>query len=262
MYLMRLFLDSEASPISQNFVPCMIIVQARLGSTRLAGKVLRPILGKPMLGYQLERLRRVRGVEGIVVATTTNPQDQPIVDFCTREGLHYIRGSEDDVLSRYVAAADAFGLEAAVRITSDCPLIDPALIEKGVGLFMQSWPSLDYLSICHERTYPIGMDFEIMRADALKKAFYEAKTAAEKEHVTPYIWQHPELFRLANLQQKINQSSYRLTVDTQEDLQLIERIFAALYPKNPEFTLQDVLDLLALHPDWRQLNAHVPHRQI
>lgn len=259
---MRSFLDTESARIPDAFVPCMIVVQARLGSTRLAGKIFKPILGKPMLCYQLERLRRVKGVQGIVIATTTNPQDQPIVDFCIREGLHYVRGSEDDVLSRYVAAVEAFGLDAVVRITSDCPLIDPDLIEKGLELFLQNYSSLDYLSICHERTYPIGMDFEIMRVDALKRAFYEAQTALEKEHVTPYIWKHPELFRLANLQQTINQSSYRLTVDTQEDLELVERIFAALYPKNPEFTLTDVIALLEQHSDWLKINAHVQHKII
>lgn len=240
----------------------MIVVQARLGSTRLPGKIFKPILGKPMLSYQIERLRRVKGVQGIVVATTTNPQDQPIVDYCNLEGLHCIRGSVDDVLSRYIAACAAFGLDAVVRITSDCPLIDPDLLQKGLALFLQNYESLDYLSICHERTYPIGMDFEIIRVDALKRAFYEAQTAAEKEHVTPYIWKHPELFRLANLQQTADHSSYRLTVDTHEDLELVERIFASLYPKNPEFSLKDVMALLEQHPDWLKINAHVQHKTI
>lgn len=259
---MRFFLDTETASIPDAFVPCMIIVQARLGSTRLPGKVLKPILGKPMLCYQIERLRRLQGVQGIIVATTTNPQDQPLVDFCMREGLHYVRGSEDDVLSRYVAACEAFGLDIVVRITSDCPIIDPSIIQKGLALFLQNYANLDYLSICHERTYPIGMDFEIIRVSALKKAFYEAQTAAEKEHVTPYIWKHPEHFRLANLQQMINQSSYRLTVDTHEDLELVERIVTSLYPKNPEFTLKDVIGLLEEHPDWLKINAHVQHKSV
>jgi len=260
---MRYFSDDQVfTPTSSRFLPCMLVVQARLGSTRLPGKIFRQIQGKTLLSYQLERLRQVNGLQGIIIATTINPLDIPIVEYCNREGLHCIRGSEDDVLSRYVAAAEAFGLEAVVRITSDCPLIDPYLIQKGLACFLANAESLDYLSICHERTYPLGMDFEIIRTDALKKAFFEAQTALEKEHVTPYIWKHPELFRLANMQQKLDQSQYRLTVDTQEDFSLIEHIIKALYPTNPEFTLKDVITLLEKHPDWLAINAHVKHKNI
>jgi len=238
---MRLFSDDVLYGPRAEFAPCMLVVQARLGSTRLPGKIFKEVLGKPLLHYQLERLRRVQNVEGIVIATTTNPNDQPIVDFCNREGLHCIRGSEEDVLSRYVAAADAFGLDVVVRITSDCPLIDPLLIDKGLLCFWQHYKELDYLSICHERTYPVGMDFEIVRTDALKKAFYEATSPYDKEHVTPYIWHHPELFRLGNLQQAKNQSHHRFTLDTQEDYMLIKKVFEEHYPQNPEFSMLEML---------------------
>ncbi len=229
------------------FVPCMIVVQARLGSTRLPGKIFKEVLGKPLLSYQLERLRRVKNVHGIVVATTTNPNDQKIVDFCDREGVHCIRGSEEDVLSRYVAAIDAFGLEVVVRVTSDCPLIDPDLLDKGMSCFWEHYEALDYLSICHKRTFAHGMDFEIVRAESLKKAFYEATESYDKEHVTPYIWKHPELFRLANMQQLVDQSKYRLTVDTQEDFVVIKKLLEELYPKKPEFTMQDCITLMDLY---------------
>ncbi|MBS0634960.1 MAG: glycosyltransferase family protein [Verrucomicrobia bacterium] len=243
-------------------MPCMIVVQARLGSTRLPGKIFKRVLDKTLLAYQLERLRMVQNVAGIVVATTINPNDQPIVDWCNQEGYHCIRGSEDDVLSRYMAAIDAFGLDAVVRVTSDCPLIDPDLLERGLGLFYSHYNDLDYLSICHERSYPLGMDFEIVRTQALEKAYFEAKSSPEKEHVTPYIWQHPEWFRLANLQQKENQSAYRLTVDTEEDFALIRHIIEALYPKNPEFRLADIMALLQKNPDWLKINAHIPQKGV
>lgn len=259
---MRYFSDADTYSPKKGFHPCMIVVQARLGSTRLPGKIFKTVQGKPLLSYQLERLRRVTSVEGIVIATTTNPLDLPIVDYCNLEGLHCIRGSEEDVLSRYVAACDAFGLEVVVRVTSDCPLLDPKLLEKGLACFSEHYDTLDYLSICHERSYPLGMDFEIIRVDALKKAFFEAQTTSEKEHVTPYIWQHPKLFRLGNLQQKEDQSSYRLTVDTQEDFTLIEHIIKELYPKNPEFGLNDIITLLKKHPDWVSINAHVVQKAV
>ncbi len=259
---MRQFLDSDTYSARKSFVPCMIVVQARLGSTRLPGKIFKPVMGKPLLSYQLERLGRVTNIEGIVIATTTNPKDQPIVDYCNKESLHCIRGSEEDVLSRYVAASDAFGLEVVVRVTSDCPLIDPNLIEKGLECFWHNFETLDYLSICHDRTYPLGMDFEIIRVSALKKAFFEAQDSAEKEHVTPYIWNHPELFGLANMQQAKDQSSYRLTVDTQDDFLVIEHILKALYPEKPEFTRGDVVELLQKHPEWQKLNAHVKQKTV
>ena len=259
---MRIFSELDIPGACKSFIPTMIVVQARLGSTRLPGKIFKPVLNKPLLSYQIERLGRVTSVQGIVIATTTNVQDQPIVDYCNHNGLHCISGSEDDVLSRYIAACDVFGLDVVVRVTSDCPLIDPDLIEKGVRHFLEAYETLDYLSICHNRSYPIGMDFEIMRVDALKKAYFEAQTSVEKEHVTPYIWKRPELFRLANMQQSLDESSYRLTVDTQEDYLLIQNILESLYPKNPEFTLKDVMSLLEKHPDWAKSNAHVVHKHI
>ncbi len=260
---MRYFFADEVDSLKSSiFCPCMIVVQARLGSTRLPGKVLKPINNKPLLSYQLERLRRVSSVEGIVVATTLNPNDQPLVDYCNLEGVHCIRGSEEDVLSRYVAAASAFGLEAVVRVTADCPLIDPRLIEMGLSCFFHHYDSLDYLSICHERTFPLGMDFEIVRVESLKKAFFEAKLESEKEHVTPYIWKRGELFRLANLQQKEDLSSYRLTVDTQEDFTLVEHVINALYPKKPEFTFQDTVAYLQEHPELLQINAHIVQKRV
>lgn len=259
---MRIFYDDQPVAAQPEFSPCMLVVQARLGSTRLPGKVLRPLLGKPLVHYLIERLRRVQSVQGIVIATTTNAEDDQLVDFCNKEGLHVVRGAVDDVLSRYILASDAFGLDVVVRITADCPLIDPDLIEKGLALFRQHSNTLDYLSICHNRTYPLGMDFEIIQVKSLRKAYLLAKDPAEKEHVTPYIWRHPEQFQLANMQQKEHQAEYRLTVDTLEDFMLVERIYKTLYPQNPEFGRKEIVALLKKHPDWLLLNAHIQQKSV
>lgn len=258
---MRHFAIEEFSPTDTlPFFPCMIIVQARMGSTRLPGKVLREVLGRPLLFYLVERLRRVRGVDGIIIATSQNKADDPIASFCEKNGLHVVRQSEEDVLSRFYTASTLFDLKALVRITADCPLIDPGLIEKALFCFAANYDKLDYLSNCLDRTFPRGMDFEIMRKTALETAYFEAVSSHDKEHVTPYIITHPKQFRLANIEQKIDQSKYRLTVDQEEDFTLIEHLIKALYPKNPEFTLEDIVQMLTIHPDWQALNASVKQK--
>lgn len=243
------------------FVPCMIVVQARMRSTRLPGKVMMQVLERPLLAYLVERLRRVRFVQGICIATSQRSEDDVIAAFCDHEGLHCIRGSEEDVLSRYQAAVDAFGLEAVVRITGDCPLIDPSLIERGVVAFLTN-NSLDYLSNTLKRTFPRGMDFECIRAETLKTAYFEAISSSDREHVTSSIIAHPERFSLANITQVRDDSKYRLTVDTPEDFELVRRLIEALYRKMPEFALSDILKLLQAHPDWVELNAHVVQKTV
>lgn len=245
-----------------DFVPCMIVVQARMLSTRLAGKVMKRVLEKPLLHYLIERLRLVPCVEGICIATSHNPADDIIADFCNQEGVHAIRGSEEDVLSRYHAAAEAFGLEAIIRITSDCPLIDPEVIYKALCCFHQNYAAVDYLSNTLERTFPRGMCVEIFRTEALKKAFFEAKLASEREHVTPYIIKNSKVFRLASLVQAEDESSFRLTVDTPEDFSLIKKLLEELYPKNCQFLLKDIIHLLKKHPELAKLNAHVVQKTV
>jgi len=254
---MSFYVDEIEKSRPQAFYPCMCVVQARISSTRLPGKILKSVLGKPLLTFLVERLRQIQGIEGIIIATTKNPADNAIAEYCDHEGLHCVRASEEDVLSRYVAACEAFDLEVAIRITSDCPLLDPDLVSSGLALFAQKYESLDYLSNTLVRTFPRGMDFEIIRTDSLKKAYFEAKTAVEKEHVTPYIYNHPEKFRLANLLQKQDQSHFRLTVDTPEDFELIRLLLEEIYPKKPEFRLSDILLALKEHPDWIKINSHV-----
>ncbi|MBZ0104044.1 MAG: glycosyltransferase family protein [Sulfuricella denitrificans] len=239
-----------------------IIVQARMTSTRLPGKILKPVLGKPLLEYQLERIRRSELANDIVIATTTNKTDQPIVDWCNRCGVTCFRGPEHDVLARYHGAAALCHADTVVRVTSDCPLIDPAVIDKVIDYYLTHTAECDYASNCLERTYPRGMDVEVFSRRALDEAHSEARDALEREHVTPFIYGHPERYRLANITYPENQGHHRWTVDTQEDFELVGKILSSLYPDNPLFTLEDALELLRQHPDWASINAHIEQKKL
>jgi spore coat polysaccharide biosynthesis protein SpsF len=242
-------------------VKTVIIVQARMTSTRLPGKVLREVLGKPLLEYQIERLLRVKLADGIVIATTVNQVDDSIVELCNRLGISYFRGSEKDVLARYYGAARAHKAGAVVRITSDCPLIDPAVIDRVIQAYQGHLGMFDYVSNCLERTYPRGMDTEVFSFLALEEAFEEAKLEPDREHVTPFIYHHSERYRLGSVANSVNQSHHRWTVDTQEDFDLIQRVLETLYPNSPEFTINDCLSIFDRHPDWQTINAHIEQKQ-
>ncbi|MEO8390200.1 glycosyltransferase family protein [Polaromonas sp.] len=238
------------------------IVQARMTSTRLPGKVLMPIMGRPMLSYQLERMRHATRLDRIVVATTVNASDDPIASFCESEGVDVTRGSEADVLSRYVEAARRFGAQTVVRITSDCPLMDPALLDEALNWFEAAAPRCDYLSNMLAPSFPYGLAVEIMTAEALYTAGSQARDPQEREHVTPFIYWRPERFRLHSYIMTPDLSGHRWTVDTPEDFELVSRIVEALYPSKPEFGMNDVLALMARHPKWRKINAHIGQKQV
>jgi spore coat polysaccharide biosynthesis protein SpsF len=240
---------------------CVIIVQARMGSTRLPGKVLKPIGGRPMFSYQIERLRRVKHARLIVVATTTNDSDEPIVEFCAAEGVPCTRGSENDVLSRYCEAAHRYDAHAIVRVTSDCPLIDPELIDEAIVMFTGPGRP-DYVSNMIEPSWPYGMAVEVISRAALDEANRESREAAEREHVTPFIYWRPQRYRIASLTTTPNLSHHRWTVDTPEDFELIRHILEALYKRKPDFSMTDVLSLLDQHPGWMQINAHVRQKSV
>lgn len=218
-----------------------IIVQARIGSSRLPGKVVKTVLGRPLLEYQLKRLKRTVLAEQVIVATTVEERDDPIIDVCSQTNTAVFRGSEDDVLRRYLEAAKEYHLDIIVRITADCPLIDPEVVDQGVAKFLQLWPEIDYVSNCHPRTFPRGMDTEIFSFAALEKTDQLAKKSAEREHVTLYMYDEPGRFRIENFSYSQDYSSIRLTVDTEEDFVLIKKIIESLYPKKSDFTLEDVL---------------------
>jgi len=236
----------------------LLIVQARMTSTRLPGKVLLPLAGEPMLTRLIERLRRVKRSDGIVIATTANASDDPIAALCAQLGVPCHRGSEHDVLSRYADAARLHGADVVVRITSDCPLIDPALVDRVIAVYEEG--DSDYASNMLPPTWPYGMAVEVFSAAALQQAHAEATQAAEREHVTPFLYWHPERYRLRNVASPVDLSHHRWTVDTPEDYELVRRLFETLVPKHPEFTQDHILALLDAHPDWLTINQHVQQK--
>lgn len=240
----------------------VIIVQARMSSTRLPGKVLYEVLGKPLLEYQIERLCQVRLADELVIATTTNDTDQNIVELCERVGVAYYRGSEEDVLSRYYEAATQSGADVVVRVTSDCPLIDPGVMDEVIGLYINNRDKYDYVSNTLERTYPRGLDTEVFSMKALVKAHREAREQPEREHVTLFLYRRPEQFRLANSSSAVDYSQHRWTVDIPEDFELIKLILQELYPVNNRFTWLDVLNLLKENPEWVKINAAVKQKEV
>jgi spore coat polysaccharide biosynthesis protein SpsF len=235
----------------------LVIIQARMGPTRLPGKSLLPILNRPVLGRLLDRLALMKQRVRIVVATSREKGDLPIVDFCRREGVDFFTGSEEDVLERYTFAARHFGGDIIVRLTGDCPLIDPEVVDRAIERFVDLYPECDYLSNTLKRTYPRGLDVEVFKRRALERAFEEAFLTGEREHVTPYIWRHPELFSLASLEAEEDLSGYRLTLDTAEDLDLITKIIEGLSKKSD---LPAIVSLLKLHPDWVKINQHIEQK--
>lgn len=241
----------------------VIIVQARMASTRLPGKILKRVLDKTLLEYQLERLRRATTAAELVIATTDHGEEQPIVDLCAQLGVATFRGSETDVLARYYGAATHYQAEAVVRITSDCPLIDPAVVDEVVGFYLTHAAEYDYVSNTFpELTYPRGMDTEVFAVRALEAAYREAVDPVEREHVTTFIKRRPERYRICNRPYVRDYSHYRWTVDTSEDLELIAKMLTALYPLKPRFTLEDCLALLAAHPEWAALNGEIRQKLV
>ncbi|KFL16175.1 acylneuraminate cytidylyltransferase [Geobacillus stearothermophilus] len=238
------------------------IIQARMGSTRLPGKVLKKVLGKTLLEYQIERVKRAKTIDEIIIATTTKESDDPIVQLCQQLSIPYYRGSEEDVLSRYYEAATKFNVDVVVRLTSDCPIIDPNVIDKVVEHYLENKDRYDYVSNTLTRTYPRGLDTEVMSYEVLKRVHEEAKELVYREHVTAYIYHHPDQFRLCNVSNEKDESKHRWTVDTEEDFILIKNILETLYPINPLFTLEDVIRILQDKPEWVEINAHIEQKKL
>jgi len=234
------------------------VLQARMSSRRLPGKVLEPIGGEPMLRRQVERVRHAANLDALVIATSTDPADDPIAHLGESLAVPVHRGSLDDVLERVYGAAAAHDADDVVRLTGDCPLADPAVIDACIELHRAG--AHDYTSNIHPPTWPDGLDVEVVTRDALDQARREAGTSFEREHVTWFIHQRPGRFRIGNLARDEDRSDLRWTVDEPEDLELVRRIHDALYdPDNPVFGTEDILALLQRRPELATLNAH--HRR-
>jgi spore coat polysaccharide biosynthesis protein SpsF len=231
------------------------IVQARMTSERLPGKVLMNILGKPVLWHVVTRLNGSELIEKVVVATTTNETDIPIIRFCDEMGIGVYAGSEENVLDRYYKAASHFSATVIVRITADCPLIDPKIVDRVIQYYLENKDKFDYVSTNHPTTFPDGLDTEVFSFEALEKAWKNAKKQYEREHVTPYIWDQPEKFRIGNVENDEDLSATeRWTLDYEEDLEFIRAIYANLYKEGKIFGMEDVLKLLKKKPELRDIN--------
>jgi len=236
--------------LNQEHMKVVAIIQARMGSSRLPGKVLAEICGRPLLHYIVSRVRQASTLNLIVVATSDDSADDVIENFCQTNGVQYFRGSETDVLDRYYQAAKHFHADAIVRLTADCPLLDPVVIDDVVRTFLSG--EFDYVSSASN--YPDGLDTEIFSWGALRETWQDARLPSEREHVTPYITKNPAWFRLERVASDEDLSYMRWTVDEPEDLELVRRIYQQLVHK-PSFGMKDVLALFLRDPSLYQINA-------
>ena len=235
------------------------IIQARLGSSRLPGKVLLDIAGRPMLARVVARAIQATKVSHTVIATSTRDNDTPVAETARALGVEVFRGSEVDVLDRYYQAALAFGAAAVVRITADCPLIDASFIDTCVDTWLQEGG--DYVSNAVQPPYLRGLDVEVVSMAALANAWREAKESYHRAHVTAYIYQHPERFRCVFVPWDADYSAHRWTVDTEKDLALVRSVYARLADAD-HFSWRDVLSILADEPTLMELNRSVPQKDI
>lgn len=231
-----------------------VFIQARFGSTRLPGKVLETILGKQMLQLQIERVSSCSTVDKIVVVTSTSVEDLEIVKLCKDIGVDVFCGNLENVLDRFYQAAKKYKPEHIVRLTGDCPLIDPKIIDSTVHLYLEE--KCEYGTNCMPPSYPDGLDVEVFNFHILETAWKEARLPSQLEHISVFFEDQPERFKISNLAYKEDLSGMRWTVDEPEDFEFVTKIFEALYPVKPLFGMEDVLDLLKKEPEWASLNKH------
>lgn len=230
----------------------LAVLQARVSSTRLPGKVLKPILGVPMLLRQIERVKNATLIDELIVATSEEASDDLVADLCHQNQVGCFRGSLNDVLDRFYQAAQSVHPEHVVRLTGDCPLSDPEVIDLVIATHLAQ--GNDYTSNALEPTYPDGLDVEIMRRSALETAWQEAVLKSQREHVTPFIYQHPERFQIGVVTNDCDLSQLRWTVDQAEDFEVIKLIYQELYDEGKVFGLKDILALLERRPEIERLN--------
>lgn len=233
------------------------IVQARTTSSRLPGKVLMKIFDITVLELMMERLMRSRLAGTIVVATTTDAEDDSIEAICRQKEYFCFRGDKNDLLDRHYQAAKKYNADVVLKIPSDCPLIDAQVIDKVIHYFLDNQDKFDYVSNLHPATYPDGNDVEVMTMQALEKTWKEAKKDFEREHTTPFIWENPQLFRIGNVSWESGldySMTHRFTLDYEEDYDFIKKIYEELYPLKQDFTLEDILSLLKSRHDIFVIN--------
>ena len=241
----------------------LAIIQARLGSTRFPAKVLQPILGKPMLWHIVCRVRHTSAVDRVVVAVPDGPKDEPLRQFCKEQGILFFAGSEFDVLDRFYQTARHNGGDPVLRITADCPLVDPVLVQELIELYRSG--KYDHVGVAtgagadhlQEGRFPDGLDAECFSFAALERSWREATDPRDREHVTRYMWNNRQLFRCGNLISKQPYPKVRLTVDHLEDFRLATKIYEALYSPQRPFLFDEVIDLLKKNPELLEINRRV-----
>jgi len=236
------------------------IIQTRMTSTRLPGKVLENIAGKAMVWHVINRLSFSKKIDDIILAIPTTKESNVLEDFARDHNLKCFRGSEEDVLLRFYGAAKEFGCDVIVRVTSDCPLIDPEIVD----LIIEKYQKVDYASNTLERSFPRGLDAEVFSFSVLEKAHKEAKEYYQREHVTPYIYEHPEIFKLYSVKAegKLKRPDLRLTVDTKEDLELVREIYKHLYNPQKIFLTKEVIDLFERNPELSEINNNIKQKSL
>jgi spore coat polysaccharide biosynthesis protein SpsF len=237
-----------------------VIVQARMGSTRLPGKVMEYIAGKPMLQHVIERIEKARLVDSVLIATTCLPEDDSLCEWAANHGYPFYRGSQLDVLDRYYQAALAARADRVVRITADCPLIDPELIDQSIEI--HDMTGADYVSDSVQPTLPLGESVEVFWFKGLAQAWAEALLEYERVHVTPYFYQNPDKFILKSLGLSGNYKSYRFTVDTPEDLEFVKRVYATAGSEEACLRWRDIISIVDKNPQIRSVNAHIIQKKL
>jgi spore coat polysaccharide biosynthesis protein SpsF len=231
-------------------------IQARMGSTRLPGKMMRKVAGRPMIDWVVGRVRRIPNVDNVVVATSILEREAPLVEHLNEEEVPLVRGPEKDVLARYMQAMETYKADAVVRLTGDCPLLMPEVSGRVIQAFLEE--KCDYASNTIERTYPRGLDTEVLSPGALRNADAEATEVADREHVTRYIRRRPDCFSLCSVTADQDRSDLRWTVDEEADLKLVRKIYGEL--EGMDFGYHDVLQLLEAHPEWTDINRGVEQK--
>lgn len=238
------------------------IIQARMGSTRLPGKVLSDIEGRPMLVHVVERLRHSKFIDEIVVATTCLAKDNEIEKLCIDKGLAFFRGSEKDVLDRYYKCALEHKADVIVRITSDCPLIDPEVVDKVVAGYISEAPRVHGASNVVDRTYPRGLGVEVISFSTLECLQNQVKNQSCREHVTLYIYKHPEKFEIVRIKRDVNLSGFRWTVDEEDDLRFVREVYKRLYREDKIFLMDEVVVLIEKEPRLKKINGYVRQKAV